>query len=169
MSIIVETNCYIPVYPINKKKISSYLGDFLAKNNAKMPFSFEEIDFEMNVQSLERTFIDKVFAVCDYYLQDSSGRGSRHLYDIYMIMPNINFNDDLKKLINEVRNDRSASKNNPSANFSYDINKLIDEIIKTGFYQKDFNELTKKLLYEDISYDHVLKGGIGKLIKMKIF
>ena len=26
--------------------------------------------FEMNVQSLDRTFIDKVFALCDYYMEN---------------------------------------------------------------------------------------------------
>lgn len=32
----------------------------------------------MNLQSLERTYIDKVFALCDYYLQGKSKRYSRH-------------------------------------------------------------------------------------------
>lgn len=36
----------------------------------------------MNVQSIERTFMDKVFAVCDYKIQNMQDRDSRHLYDI---------------------------------------------------------------------------------------
>ena len=51
--------------------------------------------FSMNLQSLERTYIDKVFALCDYYLQGKSKRYSRHLYDIYKLTPLIEFNDGL--------------------------------------------------------------------------
>ena len=47
----------------------------------------------MNVQSLERTFIDKVFAVCDYKIQNMMDRDSRHLDDIAKILPKMNFRD----------------------------------------------------------------------------
>ncbi|WP_420314449.1 nucleotidyl transferase AbiEii/AbiGii toxin family protein [Blautia wexlerae] len=43
--------------------------------------------FEMKVQGLDRTFVDKVFAIRDYYMQDRVKKHSRHIYDIYKLLP----------------------------------------------------------------------------------
>ena len=48
------------------------------------------------VQSVERTFIDKIFAICDYRIQNMQDRDSRHLYDICKLLPVIKM--DLKQL-----------------------------------------------------------------------
>jgi len=40
--------------------------------------------FEMKVQGIDRALADKVFAVCDYYLQGKVAKHSRHLYDIFI-------------------------------------------------------------------------------------
>ena len=169
LNIIVETNYYLTVYPIERHKIYNFVATFLKENNASMPLEFEALSFEMNVQTLERTFIDKVFAVCDYYLQNMEDRDSRHLYDIYKMMEHIDFDEDLKRLVVQVRKDRMASKNNPSADIKYNIRNLLKEIIDKHFYEKDFNSLTKKLLYEDIGYATAIEKGIGKLIDLDIF
>lgn len=66
--------------------------------------------FSMNLQSLERTYIDKVFALCDYYLQGKPKHYSRHLYDIYKLAPLIEFNDEFAVLVREVREHRSRMR-----------------------------------------------------------
>lgn len=55
--------------------------------------------FDMTLQSLERTFADKVFALCDYYMNKRIKRNSRHIYDIYMLYPKPEKSGSLKKLI----------------------------------------------------------------------
>ena len=35
--------------------------------------------FEMKVQGLARTLVDKVFAICDYYMQDTVKKHSWHV------------------------------------------------------------------------------------------
>lgn len=37
-------------------------------------------------QSLKCTFIDKIFAICDYKIENMIGQDSRHLYDIAKII-----------------------------------------------------------------------------------
>ena len=123
----------------------------------------------MNVQSIERTFIDKVFALCDYKIQNKEDRDSRHLYDIAKMMPLITIDSELDKLIDEVRDDRLQSKNNPSARLEYNINDMLKEIINKKFYEHDNNFLTKKLLYEDYSYDKAIENGISKIIDTDVF
>ena len=168
LEIIIETSYYQSVYPVNKHIINSYIGSFCKNNNIKMPVPFV-IDFEMNVQSVERTFIDKIFAVCDYKIQNMEDRDSRHLYDIAKMLPLISFDDKLDKLIDNVRDDRMLSKNNPSAQLEYNINDMLKEIINKRFYEKDYNFVTKKLLYENYSYDEAINNGIAYVINTDVF
>ncbi len=168
LEIIIETSYYQSVYPITKHTINSYIGNFCKKNNITLPIPFI-IDFDMNVQSIERTFIDKVFAVCDYKIQNMEDRDSRHLYDIAKMLPLISFDSNLDKLIDEVRDDRMSSKNNPSASLEYNINDMLNEIINSRFYERNYNFVTKKLLYEDYSYDQSISNGIGKVINTDVF
>ena len=60
----------------------------------------------MKVQALERTYIDKIFALCDYYIQNKSKRYSRHLYDIYKLTQHISFDANFEKLYYEIREHR---------------------------------------------------------------
>ena len=168
LEIIIETSYYQSVYPISKHIINSYIGSFCKKNNIKLPIPFV-IDFEMNVQSIERTFIDKVFAVCDYKIENMEDRDSRHLYDIAKMMPLITFDSKLDKLIDDVRDDRMTSKNNPSAQLEYNINEMLKEIIDKRFYERDYNFVTKKLLYENYSYDDAINNGIAKIVNTDVF
>ena len=168
LEIIIETSYYQSVYPISKHIINSYIGSFCKKNNIKLPIPFV-IDFEMNVQSIERTFIDKAFAVCDYKIENMEDRDSRHLYDIAKMMPLITFDSKLDKLIDDVRDDRMTSKNNPSAQLEYNINEMLKEIIDKRFYERDYNFVTKKLLYENYSYDDAINNGIAKIVNTDVF
>ena len=59
----------------------------------------------MNVQSIERTFVDKVFAVCDYKIQNMQDRDSRHLYDICKLLREVELNEELDKLISVIEHE----------------------------------------------------------------
>ena len=121
------------------------------------------------MQSLERTFIDKVFAVCDYRIQNMMDRDSRHLYDIAKLLPEVEITPELDSLIDKVRDDRMMSKNNPSAQLEYNIPEMLKEIISSRFYESDYNNITKKLLYEDVSYNDAIEKGIALVADMDIF
>ena len=169
LEIVIETSYYQISYPVNKKSISSFIGSFCVKNNVKMPIEFNAINFEMNVQSLERTFIDKVFALCDYKVENMMDRDSRHLYDIAKITPYITFDNDLKELISKVRVDRMNSKNNPSADPKYNIDEMLKDIIDSDFYKSDYNSITSKLLYENYSYEDAINNGIKEVYNKDAF
>lgn len=169
LELIVETSFFQSVYPVEKHEIKSFVGDFCKKNGITLPIPFEASSVEMNLQSLERTFIDKVFAICDYRIQDMQDRDSRHLYDIAKILPQIEINKELDDLIDEVRNDRMLSKNNPSAQLEYNIPKMLHEIIDSRFYESDYNNITRRLLYENISYDEAINKGIAVIADMDVF
>lgn len=152
VEIIVENNFYLPVYPARRHTIHSFVGQFCDQRGISIPIPFEAAATVMDVQSMERTFIDKVFAICDYRLQGLHDRVSRHLYDIAKLLPEINFTPELTELVKEVREDRMQSKNNPSAQPEYDIPSMLNEIISSGYYKADYVNVTQKLLYEEMSY-----------------
>ena len=69
LEIIIETSYYQSVYPISKHVINSYIGSFCKNNNITLPIPFV-LDFEINVQSIERTF--NIIFDRDYSIQDFS-------------------------------------------------------------------------------------------------
>ena len=57
----------------------------------------------MKVQNIDRTLADKVFAICDYYLQGKTKRYSRHIYDIHKLLPKVPIEEEFKVLVKQVR------------------------------------------------------------------
>jgi len=78
LELIIETSFYQDVYPAETHDVYSFVGRFCEKNGITLPIPFDEAKISMQVQSLERTFIDKIFAVCDYRIQNMMDRDSRH-------------------------------------------------------------------------------------------
>ena len=169
MEIIVETSYYQTVYPAEKHEVGSFVGKFCKDNGISLPIPFEAATVIMNVQSLERTFIDKIFAICDYRIKNMQDRDSRHLYDICKLLPVIKMDLKLDELIDTVRKDRMHSKNNPSAQLEYNIPEMLKEIISSRFYEPDYRNVTQKLLYEDISYDYAIENGIAVVAESEVF
>lgn len=169
MEIIIETSYYQTVYPVEKHEIGSFVGKFCEERGITLPIPFDAATVVMNVQSLKRTFVDKIFAICDYRIQDMQDRDSRHLYDICKLLSKIELNDELDALIDDVRDDRMFSKNNPSAQLEYNIPDVLNEIIQSRFYESDYRNITQKLLYEDIDYDYAVENGIAVVAKLDIF
>lgn len=169
MEIIIETSYYQTVYPVEKHEVESFVGRFCEERGIDLPIPFEAANVCMNVQSIKRTFVDKVFAICDYRIQNMQDRDSRHLYDICKLIEQIELDEELDTLVDEVREDRMFSKNNPSAQLKYVIPEMLDEIIKSRFYESDYKNITQKLLYEDVDYDYAVEKGIALVAKSDIF
>lgn len=169
LEIIIETSYYQAVYPVEKNVVGSFIGKFCEERNITLPIPFEAAKVVMNVQSVERTFVDKVFAVCDYKIQNMQDRDSRHLYDICKLLGMVELNQTLDELIDVVRDDRMHSKNNPSAQLKYNIPEMLREIICSRFYEADYKNITQKLLYENISYDYAIEHGIAIVAESDVF
>ncbi len=169
LEIIIETSYYRAVYPVENHLVGSLVGKFCTERGIVLPIPFESAEIIMNVQSIERTFVDKVFAVCDYKIQNMQDRDSRHLYDICKLLGKVELNQQMDELIDIVRVDRMKSNNNPSAQLQYNIPKMLKEIISSRFYESDYKNVTQKLLYEDISDDYAIENGIAKIAETDIF
>lgn len=135
---------------------NSYIGDMMEQ---EAPDAIEEYNlnpFEMKVQGIDRTLADKVFAVCDYYLQGKVAKHSRHLYDIYKLLPLVPQDENFKELVKEVRAVREQSVICPSALPEANVPELLEKIIKEKAYKQDYDSLTMQLLEENVPYDTVI-------------
>lgn len=146
-------------YPYIEGKANSYIGKYLEiKGFEGIINRYELHSFPIKLQTLERTFVDKVFAICDYYLRGETKRNSRHIYDIHKIIPKIKLDDELVKLINEVREDRKKVKTCISSKDEYDINTLLSEIINKDFFKEDYILSTENLLTVPTKYEEAIES-----------
>lgn len=154
----VETALMSYAYPTEKRKIKSIIYEQLKNTDPEIIVQYGLSPFTMRVQSLARTFSDKLFAVCDYYINGKATRMSRHLYDIYKLGPHITIDEDFRELIEDVRRQRAmmGAKIAPSAQNNIDIVQKVEEMVRTKFYEKDYENSTMKLISDDISYDEVI-------------
>lgn len=156
-------------FPTQTVEIRNYIGDYLeGRGRTDLAEQFSLGRFSMNLQSLERTYIDKVFALCDYYLQGKSKRYSRHLYDIYKLTPLIEFNDGFAILVREVREHRSKMRICPSADETVDVPAVILEFCDNSFYREDYQSITDYFAEDTVPYDDVI-GQMRTLAASNLF
>ncbi len=156
-------------FPTKKIEIGNYIGDVLVgKGKSDIVQEFQLDRFSMKVQSLERTYIDKVFALCDYYLQGKSKRYSRHLYDLCKLTPMIKFDETFKNLIDEVRRHRAKMPVCPSASKGVDVPALMMEFCDNSFYQEDYQVITSYFAADNVPYEEVI-ATIRQLAQNELF
>lgn len=167
-AVLLETSYTAVSFPTVTLPVHSYIGDMMKK---EAPDSIEEfmlLPFSMKVQGIDRTLIDKIFAICDYYLQGKVQKHSRHIYDIYKLLPLVSQDETFKNLVHEVRNIRAQSPICPSALPNVNIPQLLEQIIKEKAYKNDYDNLTTQLLEEQLSYDTVITA-LKAIVKSDIF
>ncbi|MCL2819743.1 MAG: nucleotidyl transferase AbiEii/AbiGii toxin family protein [Oscillospiraceae bacterium] len=156
--IIVETSVFIKSFPSEVMDAASIIYDFLVANNA-----INEIDqyalqpFKIKVQSIERTFIDKVFAISDYFMEGVTETHSRHIYDLYKIYPAISFDNKFTELVGEVRELRKPHKKSISAQEGVDIPELLRKIMSDAAFRSDYEQITSLLLFENVAYNEAVE------------
>ncbi len=167
--LIVETSIAIKPFPTEVMQADSYIHQYLkAEGYYEFIKKYELEPFDVVVQTKERTFVDKLFAICDYYIQNKTDEHSRHLYDIHKLYSSISFDEKFEVLIEEVRLIRKTSKMCPSAQDDYDLLGLLQEIIEKDIYKKDYENITQDLLFEEVDYNLVIST-LREFLKLNIF
>lgn len=151
--IIVETSLMTKSYPCETKQVRWFVEEIITSADGIPPLLSNFTSFYITTQQMERTFIDKVFALCDYSLRNEISRNSRHIYDLYKLYPKIRFDEEFRTLVNNVRSERSHKPICQSARAGFDINAQILEIIKERIFERDYTEVTSYLLFEEVPYE----------------
>lgn len=146
-------------FPTQVVEIGNYIGDyFIEKGREDLAEKFLLSRFSMKLQALERTYIDKIFALCDYYLQGKAKRYSRHLYDIYKLTPMIKVNDSFLELVGEIREHRAKMSICPSAKENVDVSAIVMEFCDNAFFQEDYQTITDYFTADYVSYEDAISN-----------
>ena len=155
--LIVETAVYIKAYPNEKMEAASFIYDYLSEQGFNDLIAEHDLQpFSLMVQSAERTFVDKIFALGDYYLDDKVREHSRHIYDLHKLIQVVAIDDNLKMLVQQVRQERKGHKQCLSAQDGIDLKDLLLEIVNKEAYRSDYESITETLLFEDVPYKQAI-------------
>ena len=144
-------------FPTQVVEIRNYIGDYLEERQREdLVEQFSLVRFSMKLQSLERTYIDKVFALCDYFIQGRSKRYSRHLYDIYKLSSLVKIDGDFKRLVAEVREHRAQMSICPSAMSGVNVPDIIMQFCDMAFYEKDYQDITSYFAADVVPYEDTI-------------
>lgn len=151
----LEISLVLPSYPYINYTLDNYINKYSNQhysnfNNNDMMSKYNLSPFNINCQTIERTFIDKIFAICDYYLLNKSTRLSRHLYDLHKLFTHVNIKE-VTRLIPDIQQLRSKIDLCPSARSN--INSILTSIIDLDYYKSDYKNVTSLLIYDDTSYN----------------
>ncbi len=167
----LETSLGSSAFPTTTRSIGSCIGDYLKESgHSEIARQYNLEEFPMTLQSLERTYIDKIFAIADYYMQNRSKRCSRHLYDIKKLNPVVfkeKESPDFAETFRKVRehrqemNARQKAKGKtklicPSAEPNRNLPDTLMQICDTDFYKKDYETTTSYLINDAVSYENTI-------------
>ena len=157
--VMMETSYMEISFPVEILPVHSYIGDLFEEEAPELLEEYGLEPFEMKVQAKERSLIDKVFAVCDYYMQGRVKKYSRHLYDIHKLTQLVPQDEKFRLLIMAVRTERAKEKKCLSAQPGVDVPELLRQIVDKNVYKEDYNTLTLNLLEESdkMEYEKIIQ------------
>ena len=151
-AVLMETSFAEVSFPTVVLPVRSYIGDMMIEEAPEELENYRLDPFKMKVQGIDRTLVDKVFAICDYYMQGKVKKHSRHIYDIYKLLPIIPQNEEFKRLVREVRNVRAMNNICPSAQPGVDVPEMLKYLVANDVYNSDFEIVTSRILEEQVTY-----------------
>ena len=166
--LIVETAIYQRAYPTKVMSADSLIYQYLHENGyGDFIKQYDLEPFTLNVQTAERTMIDKMYALADYYLLNTTTEHSRHIYDIYKLSEIVTVDKTLKELALSVAEERRPHKMCLSVQNGKNVNEILREVIDKKTYKEDYDTITVPLLFEAVSYntavsalENILQNGI---------
>ena len=157
-AVLLETSFAEVSFPTVILQVHSYIGDMMTKEAPDELENFHLEPFEMKVQGLDRTLVDKVFAICDYYMQDRVKKHSRHIYDIYKLLQIVPLTEEFRALIQEVRSVRAMTNICPSAQPEVNVPDMLNFLIENEIYKDDYEKITARILEEDVNYETAIEA-----------
>lgn len=167
-AVLMETSFAEVSFPTVVLPVHNYIGDMMIEEAPEELENFYLNSFDMKVQGLDRTLADKIFAICDYYMQGKVKKHSRHIYDIYKLLQIVPQTEEFKTLVREVRDVRAMTNICPSAQPGVNVPQMLDFLVKNEIYKEDYENITSRILEESVSYDTAIEA-VRKIAASEMF
>ena len=167
-AVLMETSFAEVSFPTVVLPVHNYIGDMMIEEAPEELENFYLNSFDMKVQGLDRTLADKIFAICDYYMQGKVKKHSRHIYDIYKLLQIVPQTEEFKTLVREVRDVRAMTNICPSAQPGVNVPQMLDFLVKNEIYKEDYENITSHILEENVSYDTAIEA-VRKIAASEMF
>ena len=167
-AVLMETSFAEVSFPTVVLPVHNYIGDMMIEEAPEELENFYLNSFDMKVQGLDRTLADKIFAICDYYMQGKVKKHSRHIYDIYKLLQIVPQTEEFKTLVREVRDVRAMTNICPSAQPEVNVPQMLDFLVKNEIYKEDYENITSRILEENVSYDTAIEA-VRKIAASEMF
>ena len=160
----LEIGSRIRPEPYSRRLLKTYIQEFLEEIGADEDVArFELTTVEMNVLNIERTFLDKVFAVKRHAICGSLKQKSRHIYDVVRLytLPEIQAflrdKDGLRQLVQKTKETDSFYLQKRNLPGEYNPGSLYSFRSWQQYFDADvratYESLHKTLLYTDEKQD----------------
>lgn len=157
--VIVEWATQTPSFPIEEKSAQTLIGKYLELNDAQdLLDKYDLRPFTVKTVTVERTMVDKIFAICDYHINKKIDRQSRHIYDLRCLLKKVKLDSDLIDLLERVRVYRIKLEACLSAKEGMILSNILFDLIKEETYKADYNEKTYPLLYDRVTYEESIEA-----------
>ena len=167
--LLVETTYITKAYPSELRPATSIIYDYLKETENEIAIEKYELQpFDIRVQTLDRTLVDKVFAVCDYVVGKRIERNSRHIYDLSRLITRVSLDEKLKELVKDVRADRKPHELCYSAKDGVNVPEMLADIVKSGVYKEDYETITRIMMFKYLPYDEAIKA-LDVIIESRVF
>ncbi len=167
--LLVETTYITKAFPTETRNATSIIYDYLKETGNEEAIKKYMLEpFEIKVQALDRTLIDKTFALCDYAFSGKFERNSRHIYDLSRLLSKVKLDESFKELVKCVREDRRNNAACYSAQDGFDVSGTLAKIIDLNLYRADYEAITSAMLYKSVSYDEAINA-LQTIIESKAF
>ena len=167
-AVLMETSFAEVSFPTVVLPVHNYIGDMMIEEAPEELENFYLNSFDMKVQGLDRTLADKIFAICDYYMQGKVKKHSRHIYDIYKLLQIVPQTEEFKTLVREVRDVRAMTNICPSAQPEVNVPQMLDFLVKNEIYKEEYENITSRILEENVSYDTAIEA-VRKIAASEMF
>ena len=157
--IILEWSTITPSFPIEEQTAQTIIGKYLeqsGRHDLVKQYNLER--FVVKTLSIERTIIDKIFAICDYHLSGFVDRESRHLYDIHKLLTEVSLDDNFLFLFKKIFEYRKPLSGCRSAKDGQLISLLLYDLVKRETFKTDYIQKTFVLLYDQTKYDDCISS-----------
>ncbi len=162
-NLILELNSFAQPHPFIQKEISTYIYEFLSKQNDDAKALIEEYDiepFSINILDYKRTFCEKISSIAKASYEDDENYTQtkskiRHFYDIYFLIQEQDIklfiqSDDFIEMLKKVKQDDKIQFDDSWTDVLLSSSKIFQEpqgILNKleTFYEKEF----KVLVYEN--------------------